>query len=159
MPSVAWSFCATCQVALGISEAASGRTGYCSRGPNTWNWLSHASAGGSGTGARGWGAEAREAGMGGWGWWGGGRKVESGDPGREAALDQPAHVELGRDDRVARGSRCGIGEHLEPRHIERRALASILHPDGDFHDVLRAAAGRLDDAAHVVEHEAALCLD
>src|SRR6218665_1817548 len=125
MPSVAWSFCATCQVALGISEAASGRTGYCSRGPNTWNWLSHGSAGGSGTGARGWGAKAREAGLGGAGGGGG----------------------------------WGLGEEPEPGHIERRALASILHPDGDFHDVLRAAAGRLDDAAHVVEHEAALCLD
>src|SRR6186713_3010956 len=92
MPSVRCSASAVWIVALGISYAAPARTGYRSRGPNTWNWLSQDNGGDSGCGARGFGSNGRycaeSATI--------NRSIEYRD---EVALDQLAHVER-QGDRV-----------------------------------------------------------
>jgi hypothetical protein len=52
---------AASRVASGVWYTAVGFTGYASRGAKTWNWLSHAPAGGMGAGARGFGSKSLKA--------------------------------------------------------------------------------------------------
>src|SRR4051794_34647830 len=76
----------------------------------------------------------------------------------DLALDEHAALQVGIH-RMTGWARLLVGKHREPFLVDGVALRAVLHEDRHLDDVLGRAVGRLDDAADVMEHEAALLLE